>query len=319
MTEAAAPDHSHAHSRRGDHRGHHHGHHYGAGSYDRAFAIGTALNLGFVVLEAGFGLIANSVALLADAGHNLSDVLSLLLAWGAAWLTRRRPTLRHTYGFGSSSILASLTNAVVLLLVVGAIGVEAIGRLFNPQPVAEGIVIWVAAAGILINGATAWMFMRGRDKDLNIRGAYMHMAADAAVSAGVVVAALAIQATGWLWLDPLASLVIAVVIVLGTLDLLKESTHLAMDAVPAGVDRGEVEAYLAGLDGVIAVHDLHIWALSTTETALTAHLVRPGTGPDDEFLRGVAGELKARYRIGHCTIQVEHDGAECGLAPAEVI
>src|SRR5215472_1410806 len=313
-------DSDHEHEPAGESGGHGHHHHaHGPASYDRAFAIGTALNLGFVLVEAVFGVIANSVALLADAGHNLSDVLALLLAWGAAWLTRRQPTSRHTYGFGSSSILASLINAMLLLVAVGAIAFEAIGRIFRPEPVAEFTVIWVAAAGILVNGATAWMFMRGRERDINIRGAYLHMASDAAVSAGVVVAAIAIWATGWYWLDPLASLAISVVIVLGSLDLLKESTRLAMAAVPGGVDRAGVERYLAGLPGVTAVHDLHIWALSTTETALTAHLVRPAMGPDDEFLRGVAAELRTRFGIGHCTIQVEHDGADCHLAPTDVI
>ena len=313
-------DSDHEHEPAGESGGHGHHHHaHGPANYDRAFAIGTALNLGFVLAEAAFGVIANSVALLADAGHNLSDVLALLLAWGAAWLTRRQPTSRHTYGFGSSSILASLINAMLLLVAVGAIAFEAIGRIFRPEPVAEFIVIWVAAAGILVNGATAWMFMRGRERDINIRGAYLHMASDAAVSAGVVVAAIAIWATGWYWLDPLASLAISVVIVLGSLDLLKESTRLAMAAVPGGVDRAGVERYLAGLSGVSAVHDLHIWAISTTETALTAHLVRPAMGPDDEFLRGVAAELRTRFGIGHCTIQVEHDGADCHLAPTDVI
>jgi len=313
-------DSDHEHEPAGESGGHGHHHHaHGPASYDRAFAIGTALNLGFVLVEAVFGVIANSVALLADAGHNLSDVLALLLAWGAAWLTRRQPTSRHTYGFGSSSILASLINAMLLLVAVGAIAFEAIGRIFRPEPVAEFTVIWVAAAGILVNGATAWMFMRGRERDINIRGAYLHMASDAAVSAGVVVAAIAIWATGWYWLDPLASLAISVVIVLGSLDLLKESTRLAMAAVPGGVDRAGVERYLAALPGVSAVHDLHIWAISTTETALTAHLVRPAMGPDDEFLRGVAAELRTRFGIGHCTIQVEHDGADCHLAPTDVI
>ena len=313
-------DSDHEHEPAGESGGHGHHHHaHGPASYDRAFAIGTALNLGFVLVEAVLGVIANSVALLADAGHNLSDVLALLLAWGAAWLTRRQPTSRHTYGFGSSSILASLINAMLLLVAVGAIAYEAIGRIFRPEPVAEFTVIWVAAAGILVNGATAWMFMRGRERDINIRGAYLHMASDAAVSAGVVVAAIAIWATGWYWLDPLASLAISVVIVLGSLDLLKESTRLAMAAVPGGVDRAGVERYLAGLPGVSAVHDLHIWAISTTETALTAHLVRPAMGPDDEFLRGVAAELRTRFGIGHCTIQVEHDGADCHLAPTDVI
>jgi cobalt-zinc-cadmium efflux system protein len=298
---------------------HGHEHHYGTAQFDRAFALGTALNLGFVVIEAGFGLLANSVGLLADAGHNLGDVLSLTLAWAASWLTRRRPTGRHTYGFGSSSIFAALINAVVLLVVVGAIGVEAIGRLVRPEPVAAGIVIWVAAAGILVNGFSARLFRRGRKHDVNLRAAYLHLAGDSAVSAGVVIAGLAISATGWFWLDPLASLVIAAVIVLATLGVLRQSLRLAMDAVPEGIDRMEVEAYLAKLPGVIAVHDLHIWALSTTESALTVHVVRPGQGPDDEFLRGAAAELRQRFRIGHTTIQIEHDGAECHLAPAEVI
>jgi cobalt-zinc-cadmium efflux system protein len=317
-------DHDHGHDgapeeKAGGHHGHAHDHAHGPANYDRAFAIGTALNLGFVIVEAVFGLLANSVALLADAGHNLTDVLSLLLAWAAAWLTRRRPTRRLTYGFGSSSILASLINAMLLLVAVGAIAVEAVGRIFHPEPVAEFTVICVALAGILVNGFTAWMFMRGREGDLNIRGAYLHMAGDAAVSAGVVVAAAAIWVTGWFWLDPLASLAISVVIVLSSLDLLKESTRLAMAGVPGGVDRAGVEGYLAGLPGVTAVHDLHIWALSTTETALTAHLVRPVAGPDDEFLSGVAATLKTRHGIGHCTIQIEHDGADCRQAPIEVV
>jgi cobalt-zinc-cadmium efflux system protein len=306
-----------SHSLSGDAHGH--DHHHGPAQYDRAFAWGTALNLGFVLIEAGFGFLGNSVSLLADAGHNLSDVLGLCLAWAAAWLTRRRPTGRHTYGFGSSSILAALINAVVLLMVVGAIGMEAIGRLVAPEPVASGIVIWVAAAGIVVNGFSARMFMRGRKHDLNLRAAYLHLAGDAAVSAGVVITGLAIRATGWSWLDPLTSLLIAVVIVLATPGILRQSLGLAMNAVPEGIDRAAVEAYLAKLPGVIAVHDLHIWALSTTDSALTAHVVRPGEGPDDEFLRGVAAELRARFRIGHSTIQVEHDGADCHLAPAEVI
>jgi cobalt-zinc-cadmium efflux system protein len=290
-----------------------------AGNYDRAFAIGTALNLGFVAVEAVFGLLANSLALLADAGHNMSDVLGLVLAWAAAWLARQRPTSRHTYGFGSSSILAALTNAVVLLVVIGAIGWEALSRLAHPQPVASATIIWVAALGIVVNMATAWPFFAGRKGDINIRGAYLHMAADAAVSAGVVVAALAIRATGWLWLDPLASLVVALVIVIGTWGLLRESMRLAMAGVPAGIDQAEVERYLAGLPGVAAVHDLHIWGLSTTETALTAHLVRPGLGPDDQFLIELAHQLSLRFHIGHSTIQVEHEGDACRLAPAEVV
>jgi cobalt-zinc-cadmium efflux system protein len=300
------------------HRDHGHGLTAAAG-YDRAFAVGAALNLGFVAVEAIFSLLANSLALLADAGHNLSDVLGLALAWAASWLTRRQPTSRHTYGFGSSSILAALTNAVVLLLVIGAIAWEALRRLAHPVPVASTTIIWVAALGIAINAATAWPFFAGRKADINIRGAYLHMAADAAVSAGVVVAALVIRATGWLWLDPLASLAIALVIVIGTLGLLTESMRLAMAGVPAGIDRAAVERYLAGLPGVVAVHDLHIWALSTTETALTAHLVRPGRGPDDQFLIELAQQLKLRFRIGHSTIQVEHEGDACLLVSSEVV
>ncbi|WP_448190292.1 cation diffusion facilitator family transporter [Azospirillum sp. sgz301742] len=312
-----ADDHGHAH-----HGGHSHGlggHHHGPVRYDRAFAIGTALNLGFVAVEAFYGVVANSVALLADAGHNLSDVLGLLLAWGAAWLTRRRPTHRHTYGFGSSSILASLINAVVLLIAVGAIAWEVAGRLMHPEPVEGGVVMWVAAVGIIINAVTAWLFMGGKDTDLNVKGAYLHMAADAGVSLGVVAAALLIGWTGWLWLDPLVSLAIVGVIVVGTWGLLRESANLAMNAVPEGVDRSEVEGYLAGLPGVVAVHDLHIWGLSTTDAALTAHLVRPGAGTDDELLKRVAHDLKERFSIGHATIQVEHDGDDCHLAPSDVV
>ncbi|WP_431862673.1 cation diffusion facilitator family transporter [Azospirillum sp.] len=314
-------DHRHEHAGHDHGRGHQHGpgHSHAPARYDRAFAIGTALNLGFVALEAVYGVIANSVALLADAGHNLSDVLGLLLTWGAAWLTRRRPTDRHTYGFGSSSILASLLNAVVLLIAVGAIAWEAVGRLAHPEPVEGGTVMWVAAIGILINAGTAWLFSGGKDTDLNLKGAYLHMAADAAVSLGVVVAALLIRWTGWLWLDPAVSLAIVAVIVAGTWGLLRESVSLAMNAVPAGISRPAVEGYLAGLPGVVAVHDLHIWGLSTTDAALTAHLVRPGTGPDDEFLKQVAHDLKERFGIGHATIQVEHDGGDCHLAPADVV
>ena len=312
---------AHHHDHHHDHGGHGHAghHHHGPARYDRAFAIGTALNLGFVVAEAACGFLANSVALLADAGHNLSDVAGLLLAWGAAWMTRRRPTARHTYGFGVSSILASLVNAVFLLVAVGAIAWEAVLRLAHPEPVQGGLVMGVAALGVVVNAVTAWMFMGGKDSDLNVRGAYLHMAADAAVSLGVVLAALVIGWTGWLWLDPVASLAIAGVIVAGSWSLLRESANLAMAAVPAGIDRAAVESYLAGLPGVVAVHDLHIWGLSTTDAALTAHVVRPGAGPDDDLLKRVAEELKERFGIGHATIQVEHDGAGCRLAPPEVV
>ncbi len=305
----------------GGHGGHSHGGSAGHGpaSYDRSFALGAALNIGFVAVEATYGLIANSTALLADAGHNLGDVMGLLIAWGAAWMGRRLPAGRYTYGFGSASILASLLNAMILLIGVGAITLESANRLSAPEPVAEGTVMLVAAIGIAINGFTAWLFMGGRKQDINLKGAYLHMAADAGVSLGVVISAVGIGLTGWLWLDPVTSLIIAVVITVGTWGLLRDSTRLALAAVPESVDRPAVETYLAGLPGVTAVHDLHIWPISTTETALTAHLVRPGGEQDDALLQGVAKTLRERFGIGHATLQVEHDGAACRLAPADVV
>ncbi|RJF88286.1 cation transporter [Oleomonas cavernae] len=312
-------DHDHGHDHH-DHSHGGHGHSHAPADFGRAFAIGISLNLGFVIVEAAYGLIAGSLALVADAGHNLSDVLGLVIAWIAATLARRRPSARRTYGMKRSSILASLTNAVLLLIAVGAIVFEAVRRLDNPAPVAETTVIVVAAIGIAINLGTALLFARGRKGDINIRGAYLHMAADAAVSLGVVVAGFAMMATGWLWLDPLVSLGIALVIVLGTWGLLRESIDLALDAVPAGIDEQAVKAHLAALPGVTAVHDLHIWAMSTTETALTAHLVRPGHAVDDLFLGKVADELHGRFRIGHVTIQIEAgNGDPCRLEPAEVV
>lgn len=312
----------HGHSHGGSSKaGHDHGdhHHHGPARYDRSFALGALLNIGFVVVEAVYGLLANSTALLADAGHNLSDVMGLLLAWGAVWLGRRIPQGRYTYGFGNASILASLLNAMILLIAVGAILLEAAYRLADPQPVAETTVMVVAVIGIVINAWTAWLFMGGQKQDINLRGAYLHMAADAAVSVGVVIAALAIRFTGWLWLDPMTSIVIALVITAGTWGLLRDSVRLAMDAVPDGIDRAEVERYLAGLPGVEEVHDLHIWPISTTETALTAHLVRPGTDQGDGLLLELSSVLKDRFGIGHATIQVEQDGSCCRLAPPEVV
>ena len=302
--------------------GHHH--HAPPASFDRAFALGAALNAAFVAAEVGFGLGAHSIALLADAAHNLGDVLGLLLAWGAAWLGRRRPTRERTYGYGRSSILASLTNAVVLLVSVGAIAAEAIQRLVAGVPsgaVGGKTVMVVAAAGILVNGITAWLFARGRRGDLNVRGAFLHMAADAAVSAGVVVAGLVILLTGWAWLDPLVSLAIATLILVSTWGLLRDSANLALDKVPEGVDAAAVRAYLAALPGVSEVHDLHIWGLSTTETALTVHLVRPGAGTDDALLCRACEELRERFGIGHATVQVEEgDPAQpCALAPENVV
>ena len=248
---------------------HDHDHGHIPKNFDRAFAIGIALNVGFVVVEVIFGLFANSLALLADAGHNLSDVLSLLFAWGASVLVRKLPTQRHTYGLRRTSILAALINALVLLVAVGAIAWEAILRFGHPESVASDTVIWVASVGIVINGFTAWLFMSGQKQDMNIRGAYLHMMADAAVSLGVVLAAIAIKFTDWLWLDPFMSLVVAVIIGIGTWGLLRESLSLALDAVPANIHPAKVEAYLASLPGIEAVHDLHIWAMSTTEIALT--------------------------------------------------
>jgi cobalt-zinc-cadmium efflux system protein len=279
------------------------------------------LNGGFVVVEAVYGVLSNSLALLADAGHNLGDVLSLVLAWGAAALSRRLPTARHTYGLKRSSILASLANAALLLVAVGAIVWEAVRRFGAPEPVAEATVIVVATIGIAINTATALMFMRGRDRDINIRGAFLHMAADAAVSLGVVLSSVAIIFTGWLWLDPLSSVLIAIVITIGTWSLLKDSLNLALDAVPASVDRARIEQFLAAQAGVCEVHDLHIWAMSTTEVALTAHLVRPDLPTDDAFLSNIAHELREHYGVQHATLQIEQGDPRypCHLAPAEVV
>lgn len=312
-----------------DHAGHSHGpgghhHHAPPVGFDGAFALGSALNAGFVIAEAVFGLAAHSVALLADAAHNLGDVLGLLLAWWAAWLGRRDPTRSRTYGYGRSSILASLTNAVVLLVGVGGIIAEAVRRLAEgvpPGDVGGRTVMAVAATGILVNGATALLFAKGRKGDLNVRGAFLHMAADAAVSAGVVVAGLLILLTGWTWLDPVASLGIAALILVSTWGLLRDSLNLALDKVPEGVDAARVEAFLAALPGVTEVHDLHIWPLSTTETALTAHLVRPKAGTSDAFVQHTCEELGKHFGIRHATLQIEDgDPAHaCPLAPANVV
>lgn len=308
-----------------DHAGHDHsshaGHSHAPASFGRAFAIGSALNLAFVGVEALFGLRAHSMALLADAGHNLSDVLGLLLAWGGAVLAKRGPTAKRTYGLRSSTILAAVANAMLLLVAIGAIAWEAVRRFDHPEPVVAGTMAWVAAVGIVVNTATALLFMRGRKSDLNIRGAYLHMAADAGVSAGVVVAGLAIGATGWLWLDPVISLAIVVVIALGTWGLLRDSVDLALHAVPSHIDRADIEAYLAALPGVIAVHDLHIWAMSTTDTALTAHVIRPEVCDDDALLLDVSHTLRERFGIAHPTVQIErgHGPHPCELAPDHVV
>jgi len=275
------------------------------------------LNLGFVVVEASYGLVSNSVALLADAGHNLSDVLGLLLAWGAAKLSKREPSALFTFGLRRSSILSALFNAVFLLVAVGAIAFEAVQRLADPQPVAGATVMAVAAVGILVNGITAWLFARGSKRDLNIRGAYLHMAADAAVSAGVVVSGLLILQTGWLWLDPLTSLIVIAVILVGTWGLLRRSVAMALDRVPEHIPPTDVIDALEALPGVTRVHDLHIWSLSTTEVALTCHLVMPAGCPGDAFLRSIRDLLHHRFAIGHSTIQVERDTIEqCTPLPA---
>lgn len=302
--------HDHPHGHHG--HGHHHGHSHAPASFDRAFQIGVALNGGFVAIEAGFGIFANSVALLTDAAHNLSDVFGLLLAWGAAVAARRAPSKRFTYGWRKSSVLAALFNALILLFAAGAIAVEALNRLTTSESVDGVIVMTVAAIGIVINGGTALLFARGRKGDLNIRGAYLHMAADAAVSAGVVVTGLIIMQTGWAWIDPLTSLAIVAVIVSGTWGLLRESALMALDGVPPSIDAHAVETALAGLPGVTRVHDLHIWSMSTTESALTAHLVVPAGAPGDAFLHDAATMLERRFGIEHATLQVEC-GEGCGL------
>jgi cobalt-zinc-cadmium efflux system protein len=290
------------------------GHPHAPKDFGAAFAIGTALNFALVIAQVVFGLFAHSLALIADAGHNLSDVLGLLLAWGATFLARSAPTERRTYGMRSSSILAALFNAILLLVSVGAITLEALRRFKTPAPVAGTTVVWVAALGILINGVTAFLFMSGRKGDLNIRGAFMHMAADAVISAGVVVAGIAILVTGKQWIDPAMSLVISAVIVWGTWDLLRGSMNLALQAVPENINTASVRRYLAALPDVVEVHDLHIWPMSTTQTALTAHLVRTTDRCDCELLEQAARELHDRFAIEHSTIQFELAGHDCHLA-----
>ncbi|MXP25771.1 cation diffusion facilitator family transporter [Altererythrobacter indicus] len=298
--------HSHGH-------GHHHGHVHAPANYGRAFAIGVVLNSVFVIVEAGFGIISGSMALVADAGHNLSDVLSLLIAWGASIASQRPPSARFTYGYKSSSILAAMGNAALLLIALGAILYETIQRFIAPAPVEGMTMIVVAGIGVLINTGTALLFMGGRKNDINIRGAFLHMAADALVSVGVVGAGLLILWTGTSWIDPVTSIIIVLVIAAGTWGLLKDSVKMGLLGVPEGIDEQEVSTYLGKLDGVDAIHDLHIWPMSTTETALTAHLVMPAGHPGDPFLHDVAHELEHRFGIGHTTIQVEMALGDCSL------
>lgn len=285
-----------------------------------AFALGTTLNLGFVLVEAIYGVLAHSMALVADAGHNFGDVLGLLMAWTASVLARRGPTQRYTYGLGRGTILAALLNAALLLIAVGAITVEGVRRLIWPEPVGDVAVMVVAAVGIVVNGATALLFAAGRRGDVNLRATFLHMASDALVSAGVVVAAAVIALTGWVRLDPIVSIAIAGVILAGTWNVLGETLGLSLDAVPAGIEPEEVRFYLVGLPGVSRVHDLHIWPMSTTETALTAHLVMPGEHPGDRFIAAACHELAHRFGIGHSTLQIELDeGVVCALEPDHVI
>jgi cobalt-zinc-cadmium efflux system protein len=289
-----------------DHHGHHHhGHHHGEINHNRAFAIGVGLNSIYVVIEFLFGLWSHSLALMADAGHNLGDVLGLLLAWGATVLVKRSPSKRRTYGMRRASILAALLNAGVLLFAVGAISWEALHRLWNPEPVATTTIMIVASIGIVINTATALLFVSGRKNDINIQGAFLHMAADAAVSLGVVLAAALIYLTSWQWLDPVIGLLIVAVIAWSTWGLLRESLDLVMDAVPSGIDPDAIREYLKQLDGVVDVHDLHIWAMSTTEAALTVHLVKSSTQLDDAWLSSVCKVLHDQFGIEHATIQQE--------------
>jgi cobalt-zinc-cadmium efflux system protein len=331
MEPQSKHQHEHADEHEPKHDDHHHkhetghAHNHGAGGHHhhqapqagqgRTFAIAVGLNLLIVVVQAVYGFIAHSTALLADAGHNLSDVLGLLLAWGAVWLGTRKPSERYTFGLGSSSILASLANAALLLFACGAIVLEAVQRLLNPAPVAGLDVFIVATLGMVVNGFSAWLFMRGSKEDLNVRGAFLHMAADAAISAAVAVSGLVILFTGANWLDPVMSILVVGVIVVGTWGLGRDAMRLAMGAVPPGVDKPGIERYLAGLPGVTDVHDLHVWALSTTENAMTAHLVMPQGHPGDVFVDAVVVALRREHAMNHATLQVERGTTEhrCAL------
>jgi cobalt-zinc-cadmium efflux system protein len=307
------PTHSHEHS---DGRHHSPGHQHAPAHFGVAFAIGIGLNIALVALKLIVGYRVGSFALIADAGHVFGDVLGLALSWWAMALQRRAPTDRHTYGLRRSSVLVALTNAVVLLGGMGALAWEAVGRFQQPVMVDGIALIWVSAVGIVINGVSAALFMSGAAKDLNLRSAFLHLAADAAVSVGVVIAGVVILATGWQWIDPLVSLAIVAVIVWGTWSLFAESLNLALDAAPAGVDVAAIRSYLRALPGVSDLHDLHVWAMSTTETALTAHLVIPAAGSHDDLLHRTAAELQQRFGIGHATIQIEsgEPASACRLA-----
>ena len=312
--------HSHAHNQGTHSLGAAHHHHHGdPGSQGQTFVVAIGLNTIFVVVEFVYGFIANSTALMADAGHNLSDVLGLLLALGAAIMARKTPSGRFTYGLRSTSILAALTNAMFLMVACGGIALEAVQRFAQPHVVAGLTVTLVATVGIFVNGISAWLFVKGSKGDLNIRGAYLHMLADAGVSLGVAIAGVAMLYTGWYWLDPVISLAIVAVIVLGTWGLLRESLQLALNAIPEHIDAAAVETYLRGCAGVTDIHDLHIWGMSTTESAMTVHLVMPQGYPGDAFMDEIMCTLQERFSIHHSTLQVEQGTTDhsCMLHPGK--
>jgi cobalt-zinc-cadmium efflux system protein len=284
---------------------HRHPHHHEVANYNRAFAIGISLNVVFVIIEASYGILAGSMALLADAGHNLSDVVSLILAWGASILAKKAATAKRTYGLRKATVMAALISSIMLFIALGAIAWESINRILNPQPVEGMTVIVVASIGVVINTITALLFFKGQKQDLNIRGAFLHMAADAAVSLGVVIAGLFILFKGWLWIDPLVSLLIVAIILVGTWRLFRESFNYAMDAVPENIDLQKIQQYLLDLEQVDSLHDLHVWPLSTSETALTVHLVVKNNPLDNAFLSQLQHDLHDHYAIEHATIQLE--------------
>lgn len=314
-------DHTHGESHNAGHHHHGHGHHHAHGpTHGTAFAVATSLNILFVLIETTAGIIGHSTALLADAGHNLSDVLSLLLAWGANRLSARAPSRRYTYGMKSASILAALANAALLWVALGAILIETLQKFASPEPAAAGLMMAVAAAGIAVNGLSALLFARGSKDDLNLRAAFQHLMADAVVSAGVVLAGLAIHFTAWNWIDPVTSLAITLMIALGSWSMLKESVQMGLLAVPASVNEEKLRTFLLARPGIAALHDLHVWPISTTDTAMTAHITMPGGHPGDAFLHGLAHDLKHDFGIGHATIQVETDGEHgCALHSDEVV
>jgi cobalt-zinc-cadmium efflux system protein len=297
---------------------HIHNHSHEIKNYNKAFGIGIALNLVYIIVEVVYGMLVNSMALIADAGHNFSDVLGLLLAWGGAHLAKTAVTKNRTYGLRKSTILAALFNAIILLIAVGAISIEAIRKISDPEPIGGTVMMIVAGVGVIVNTLTAMLFFKGKEKDLNIKGAFIHMAADAGISLGVVAAGLLINLTGFYLIDPIISLLIVIVITIGTWGLLKDSINLSMDAVPKNINPEEVEKYLSSLDGVKEVHDLHIWALSTTEVALTVHLVIPDEQKDDRFLGKLCKRLYDKFGIDHSTVQIEKNAQSANCAKDHV-